>query len=199
MQVGMNEVYLFCFAVGLFFAVVSGVLSGVFGGHGGAHAPGGHDIDVNSPAHVDAAGHVDSGDVHFSPLSPVTICMFVTAFGGVGLIGLHVLGLPLVAHLSLATVSGVVVAAATVFLFGAIFRVTQGSSVPTQGEMIGIDAEVTVPIPRDGIGEVAYVLRGSRLTGPARGMTGEPYSARQTVTVRKIVGGTILVAPAIAR
>lgn len=189
MQLGMDQVYLFCFALGLIFAVISGILGGVFGG-GDAHVPaGGHDIDVGSPTHV------DSGNVHFSPLSPVTICMFITAFGGAGLLGKQVLELPFAGHLALATFAGIAVAVATFFLFAALFRATQGSSVVTQADTIGIDAEVTVAIPRDGLGEIAYVLRGSRYTAPARGVTGEPFPARQTVTVRKIVGGTLLVAP----
>src|SRR4030095_4295393 len=196
MQIGMDQVYLFCFALGLIFAVVSGILSGLFGGHGGhAAVPGGHDIDVNSPTHIDVAGHADSGAVHFSPLSPVTICMFITAFGGVGLIGKQLLQLDLPAHLALAGLSGFVVAGATFFLFNALFKVTQGSSVPGQLEVLGIDAEVTTAIPRDGIGEIAYVLRGSRYTAPARGLTGEPHAARQVVVVRKVVGGTFLVEP----
>lgn len=195
----MDQVYLLCFAVGLIFAILSGVLSGVFGGHHGdigGHVGGdvGHDVDANVEHQMDSGDVGDSGTIHFSPLSPVTICMFITAFGGVGLLGKRLLGLGTVEHLGLASVSGLVVAAATVYLFNAFFDVTQSSSEPRHGEVLGVEAEVTVAIPEHGVGQIAYVLRGSRFTAPARGVDGERFTAHESVIVRRVIGGTFLVA-----
>jgi hypothetical protein len=188
MEFGMDQIYLLCFAVGLLFAIVSGVVSGVFGHHAG------HGADVEHQ--IDAGDVGDTGTIHFSPLSPVTICMFITAFGGVGLIAKRLLGLGTLEHVGLASVSGFVVAAMTVYLFNALFDVTQGSSEPRHAEVLGLEAEVTVSIPDRGIGQIAYVLRGSRFTAPARGVDGEPFAAHAAVVVRRIVGGTYLVASA---
>ncbi len=198
MAITMDQVYLFCFALGLIFAIVSGLLSGVFGGHhgdvGGHGIDGAHEFDTNVEHQIDAGGLTDSGTVHFSPLSPVTICMFITAFGGVGIVGKRLLKLETLEHVGLASVSGFVVAAATFYLFNTLFQMTQSSSAPRQLEIVGLEAEVTVPIPKDGIGQIAYVLRGSRYTAPAKGLNGEPYRTHEAVVVRRIVGGTLLVA-----
>src|SRR5262245_129095 len=82
----LEFIYLVCFFLGLGFAVLSALLSGVFSGHIGPH------MDVGG-AHVNMGGiHTDGthvgptdGTVHYQPLSPVSIALFVTTFGGVGL------------------------------------------------------------------------------------------------------------------
>src|SRR6185295_4399537 len=79
----LEFIYLVCFFLGLGFAVLSALLSGLFTGHAGAHMDGGVHGNVHG-GHL----HVDTGDgnVHYSPLSPVTIAMFISTFGGVGIL-----------------------------------------------------------------------------------------------------------------
>jgi membrane protein implicated in regulation of membrane protease activity len=174
-------VYFVCFFLGLGFAILSGLLSGVFTG--------------GAEAHVDAGGvhgHADGG-MHFPILSPVTLAMFVATFGGSGLIFRNVLDLPPFAHIPLAAVAAVGVALAVAWLFYKITSATQSSSLADAEEAIGIEAEVTVPIPHEGLGEIAYTLRGSRLTNPARTADGKELPAHTVVKILKQVGNTYVV------
>ena len=64
----LEGLYLICFFLGLGFAIISSLLSGVFSG----------DAEKSADAEVDTGG-VDEG-FHFSPLSPVTLAMFIASF-----------------------------------------------------------------------------------------------------------------------
>jgi membrane protein implicated in regulation of membrane protease activity len=186
----LEFIYLVCFFLGLGFAVLSALLAGVFGGHAGPHVDmGGAHVDLGS-GHGHA-GPMD-GSVHFSPLSPVSLALFVTVFGGIGLL-LKRSGMATIIQLPVAAVSGMLVGGFVSYLFYKIMQMTQGSSQPRAGEEIGIEAEVTVPIPNDGLGEVAYVLRGTRFTNPARTVDGKELPAHVVVKIVKQAGNTYLV------
>lgn len=186
----LEFIYLVCFFLGLGFAVLSALMSGVFGGHAGPH------VDMGG-AHVDLgtghghAGPMD-GSVHFSPLSPVSIALFVTTFGGVGLL-MKKFGNPVVAQIPVAAAAGIVVGGLVSYGFYKIMQMTQASSHPRAGEEIGLEAEVIVPIPHDGLGEIAYIVRGTRFTNSARTVDGKELPANAVVKIVKQVGNTYLV------
>jgi membrane protein implicated in regulation of membrane protease activity len=188
-------VYLVCFFLGLGFAIISGLLSGVFSGGAEAHVDLGAGGDVGGGAgHGDAAhgGSMD-GTVHFSPMSPVVLAMFIATFGGAGIIFKKVLALPLAAHIPLALVSALGVAAAVFTIFYKVFAITQSSSEARSAEVIGMEAEVTVSIPNGGLGEIAYTIAGSRYTNPARTGDGKELPAHAMVKIVKLVGNTYVV------
>jgi hypothetical protein len=189
----LEFIYLVCFFLGLGFAVLSGLLAGVFGGHAGPH------VDAGG-AHVDLGGsHGDGthapaaeGSLHFQPLSPVSIALFVTTFGGIGLL-LKKLGYPPLVQLPVGMLSGLIVGGAVAYGFYRIMQSTQASSHVRAGEEIGLQAEVTVPIPNGGLGEIAYVVRGSRLTNPARSIDGKELPARVIVKIVEQSGNVYIV------
>lgn len=181
-------VYLICFFVGFGFAVVSGLLSGVFSGGAEAHVDAGG-ADVGG---ADAAGPTD-GAVHFSPLSPVTLSTFIATFGGAGVIFKKVLGWPLPLHLPLSIAAAFGVATLVFLLFYKLFSITQASSTARAGEMVGLEAEVTVPIPNHGLGEISYTVAGLRQTSPARTADGKELPARITVKIVEQAGNTFVV------
>ncbi|MBI2932551.1 MAG: hypothetical protein HYY16_12950 [Planctomycetes bacterium] len=183
-------VYLVSFFLGLGFAIMSGLLSGVFSGH--AEVAG--DVDV-SGGNIDAGGHaIGHGEsVPLSPVSPVTIAMFVATFGGTGIILKKYFLLPAFAHIPIAAVSGFVVAALVFLLFYKIMSVTVASSAPRSDEAVGLEAEIITGIPAQGVGEIAYVLRESRFTAPAKTADGKELPARALVKIVKVVGGTFIV------
>jgi membrane protein implicated in regulation of membrane protease activity len=190
---GIEAVYIFCFVVGAVYAIIAGVGAGVFGGH--THDGGlvghdlGHDIDHGSdPGYATA-----QGEVHLSPVSPVTITMFVTAFGGVGLIATRTLALPILLSLPMALASGCVLAGVVFYTFSKLFQATESSSEARVSELIGLEAEVITPIPSQGLGEIAYVARGSRFTAPARSEDGKPHPAHSTVLIERVVGSVFCV------
>jgi membrane protein implicated in regulation of membrane protease activity len=179
-------VYYVCFFLGFGFAVVSGLLSGLFSGGAEAH------VDAGGAHGHAGSGHHD-GTVHFSPLSPVVLSMFIASFGGAGLIFKKVLAWPTVAHMPVAAVSGVVVAGVVFLLFYKIFEVAQSSSEAHADDAVGMEAEVTVPIPHQGLGEIAYTLSETRLTNPARTADGKELPAHTKVKIVDLVGGTYIV------
>jgi len=56
-----------------------------------------------------------------------------------------------------------------------------------------MEAEVTVSIPNNGLGEIAYALRGARLTSSAQTADNKELPARTTVKIVKQVGNTYIV------
>jgi membrane protein implicated in regulation of membrane protease activity len=198
--------YWVCFLVGLGYAIVAAVLSGLFGfGHGaeGGVEVGGHDVGAGGFDHDfsadGAAGHGEgfatgeSGtEVALSPWSPMTMAVFITCFGGVGVI-LTNLHWPIWLSLPPAVGSGVIVAGLVFLFLVKVFMAVQGSSEPTVATLVGGEAEVITSIPAEGLGEIAYVARGSRFTAPARSETGAPIARHSVVRIVKIVGATFQV------
>jgi len=189
----LEFIYYVCFFLGLGFTVLSALLAGVFGGHLGPH------VDLGD-AHVDLGGiHTDGahvgptdGAVHYSPLSPVSIALFITTFGGIGLL-MKKMGQPPVLQIPAAAFSGMVVGGLVAYGFFKVMQSTQASSHARAGEEIGQVAEVTIAIPNGGMGEIAYVVRGSRFNNPAKSVDGKELPAGAAVKIVRYSGNTILV------
>src|SRR5262245_39685510 len=118
-------IYLVSFFLGLGFAIISGLLSGVFSGAGEAAG----NIDIHA-GHVDVGGHATPhGDsVHLSPISPITIAMFIASFGGSGIIMKKYFELPAIAHVPGAGVAALVIAGAVFYFFTKVMGVSEVSS-----------------------------------------------------------------------
>jgi len=190
----MEFIYLVSFFLGLGFAVLSALLSGLFTGHLDAHVDAGglH----GGPMHSDGGGlHTSAtdGPVHYSPLSPVTIAMFISTFGGTGILLKRFANPMIWFHLPLAALSAFVVAGIVSYIFYKILATTQSTSQGRAEEAVGLEAEVTVSIPNGGLGEIAYTVRGTRLTNHAQSVDGKELPAHLTVKIVKQVGTTYIV------
>jgi len=182
-------VYGFCLAVGLLFTVISAFFGHIFGG---------------ADAHMDvgAGGHVEAGlDTHGMPgisfFSPTVLASFVTAFGAFGLVFTHIKPTSSVwASAPLAIASGALVAWLTFLFFNWMFGKTQSSSESQVATLEGQIASIITPIPKNGVGEIAYVQGGSRYTAPARTEDGAAVGAGKSVRIRKVVGTQFYVEPA---
>ena len=179
----IDVIYLVCFFVGLSFAVLSALMSGVFSGGAEAHVGGaGHDV------------HVTVGDsVHFPLLSPVTLSMFVSTFGGSGYIYNHWLELSTPVHVTMASITACGIALAVAWLLYKVFQLTQGSSESHIADLIGIEAEVITAIPPEGLGEIAYSSKQARYNAPARTVDGKSLGPHTPVKIVRILGGTYFV------
>jgi membrane protein implicated in regulation of membrane protease activity len=187
----LETVYIVCFVLGLAYAVFSTIMGGDHAGHIGGGFDASHDVS----GHVDAAGDQNSGTIHFSPMSPVVIAMFVTAFGATGMICLKYFKLSALASLPIAAGVGFFVAALTFYFFVMLFRKTQGSSESQISQMVGKEAEVITSIPAEGFGEIAYISKGSRYTAPARAILNREIKTHTVVRIDKIVGNSFFVKP----
>lgn len=182
---GFEFAYLVCFFLGLGFAILSGLLAGVFGGGAEAH------IDAGG-GHVDM-GHGVEGHVHFPILSPVTIAMAVLTFGGSGMVFKKFLQWPTGLHVAAAALSAVAVALVVAWLLYKLFSATQASSHVSAEEAVGLEAEVTVAIPHQGLGEIAYTLGGTRMTNPARTVDGKELPPQAVVKIVRETAGIYFV------
>ncbi|HEX9743942.1 MAG TPA: hypothetical protein VGB30_00810 [bacterium] len=193
------SIYWILFLVGLGFAVVSALLSGVSEAFGGGHdIDFSHDVDVGGGVDHDV-GFGDSsadsfhghGEIALNPVSPLTIASFIGGFGGGGLIGYY-MHLPTVGTVLIALPVGFLVAFSLYYLMYKINQ-TNISSESRFSEVVGVSGEIITPIVEDGTGEIAYVSRGSRYASPARSIDGRSIKKGRSVKVWRIVGSTCLV------
>jgi membrane protein implicated in regulation of membrane protease activity len=198
--------YWICFAIGSGYAAVTAILGGFFGmahhvgdlGIGVGHADMGHDYGGGHDAtggHGDAFAVGSDMEPVISPLSPAAISVFLATFGGVGVILTSMFHLSLFATLPASTAAGALVTGGVLVLFYHFFTKVQASSETRMAEVIGLSAEVTVPIPGHGVGEIAYICRGARLVSPARSEDGSELPRHAAVQIVRQVGSTLYVAP----
>jgi len=179
------SIYLFCLVVGLAFTLLSVALGHFFGGHSD-HVGG-------SGGHAEAGA--DSSDMPgISIFSPTIIAAFITAFGGFGIIFTEIAATskPIISA-PLSIVSATVIAGIMYKLLGVLFSHTQGSSESHVAALAGTDANIITPIPENGVGEIAYVVRGTRYTAPAREESGAAIANGKSVKIKRVVGNQFYV------
>ncbi len=175
-------IYLFCLVFGLSYAIISALLGGHGGETGGVEATG-HDM-----------GHeLSDGEVSFSPFSPIVISSFIAAFGAGGLISYYAFRISGFLNVFAALCCGIVVGTCVFYIFYHIFKVTQSTSEAHVADMKGVIGEVITPIASNGLGEVAYIMRGSRYTAPAQSTDGKAISRNKAVQIKQVVGSTLIV------
>jgi len=147
--------------------------------------------------HGDLAGHDADfhGDVHGGPgvsiFSTRILSVFVTAFGGFGAIGIH-----LGHSTEVSTVMGVVgglVFGTLIYLFASFLYSQQASSEVRVSDLAGVVAQVSVAIPKGGLGQVRCTLGESVVEKIARSQDGEPIPANSLVKIEAVVGETVVV------
>ncbi|MGC9335966.1 MAG: NfeD family protein [Anaerolineae bacterium] len=201
----LNCVYFALFFVGLgyaIFVVITGGLADVdmpdvdidipqIGLPGDVDIPG---ADIQIGAGQGPAG-IDAPDVTVSPLSPITIATFVTTFGGVGVLTTQVFEVD--PRLSLLwAVGSALLTAGIMYLVSSQFLVrSQASSELRQGELIGMEGEVTVPIGEGSLGQVTYLTKSGRMSSMARSVDGKPISRGQSVIIVRTIGAQVFVRP----
>ena len=157
---------------------------------------GGHHLP-EVPIHLDLhhAPSFDHGDVDVPSLSPITIASFITAFGSFGLLAVYLFNVSDRFSLLWAGGGGLVVAIIAHFAFGYFLIAPQGSSEVTARDILGLTAEVITPIPADGVGQVAFVAQGRRVTFSARSAGGTPVPKNTLVSIESFTGSVAVVHP----
>lgn len=173
-------VFLGIAALGFFFLLFS-LLAGDLFGHGDL---GGHDIASHGEIH---------GGVSF--FSSRVLSVFVTAFGGFGAIGIN-LGY----SIGLSTLLGLAGGAffgGIIYLFASFLFRQQASSDVRTSDLVGGTAQVTVAIPKGGVGQVRMTLGESVVDKIARAQDGGEIPAGALVKVEALAGEAILVRAAL--
>ncbi len=204
----LNCVYFALFFIGLGYAIFIAIT----GGLSDIDLPN-VDVDVpqiDLPGDVDipgadihiggadiAAGGIDAPDVTISPLSPITIATFVTVFGGTGVITIQLFNVSPGMSLVISVLSGLI-SGGGMYLFYSQFLIrSQGSSELLHGELIGLEAEVTVPIGENATGQVSYLTKSGRMSSMARSLDGRPIPRGRSVEIVRTIGPQVLVRPLI--
>ena len=141
----------------------------------------------------DFLGHHDI-DAHGggpSIISSRVISVFVTAFGCFGAIGIE-LGWGVGASTALG-LSGGVVFSALIYIFLRFLYSQQSTSQVTVSSLLGKTAQVSVAIPKGGVGQIRCRVGDSVVEKIAQAQDGSEISANSLVKVEAIVGETILV------
>lgn len=141
---------------------------------------GGHDADMHGDLH---------GGISF--LSSRVLSVFVTAFGGFGAIGIHLgYGIGVSTGVGLA---GGLLFGGLIYLFASFLYSQQASTDIRVDELVGKTGQVSVAIPRGGLGQVQCTLGQTVVEKIARSKDGGEIAANTLVTIEAIVGDTILV------
>ena len=173
-------IYAICLVVGVVFTLLSVVAGHFFGGHG--------DHVAGSGGHAEAGA--DSSDMPgISIFSPTVMASFITAFGGFGLIFTQFSATSrTIVSAPLSLLCAFLVATALYKFLSMIFSHTQSSSESHIARLAGTEASVVSPIPENGVGEIAYVVSGTRYTAPARVENGTAVANGKLVKITRVVG-----------
>lgn len=168
-------VFLSIAGIGFLFLLISLIFGEVFEHFGGdLH----HDFD-----------HGDSGGPSF--FSPRVLSVFITAFGGVGAIGVRY-GMSTGA----ASVAGLASGAALgslIYLFARFLYGQQASTDMATRDLVGHTGRVVVAIPAGGVGQIRLQIGESLVDKIARSHDGEPIPENAVARVEEILGETLVV------
>lgn len=199
----LHCIYFSLLGVGIIYAVIILIAGGLHEVHLPHLDIGVGDVDLGGhhlpeiPVHLDLdqAPSFDHGDVSVPSLSPVTIASFVTAFGAFGLLAVYLFNVSDKFSLLWAGGGGLVVAIIAHFAFGYFLIAPQGSSEVRARDIIGLTAEVITPIPADGVGQIAFVAQGRRVTSSARSASGVAVPTGTLVSIQSFTGSAAVVRP----
>ena len=121
------------------------------------------------------------------------ISVFVTAFGGVGAIGIQ-MGLTIVLS-SLLGLAGGIVLGGIVSLFGRFLYSQQATSSVNTSQLIGRPAQVIVSITPGSLGQVSCRIGEERVEKLARARDDREIKAGATVRVEEVAGDSLIVSP----
>ncbi len=169
-------VFIGCLAFGAFYTVISLVLGGQSFDHSMDHGGG------------IAADHVGDSADGPSPFNPLVIASATTAFGAVGLTAMKGFGMSGLMSTIVALAFAGIIGAGIFFGIVKFIYGSQSNSVFSLSDLIDTEAEIMTPIPRNGLGEIAYVSNGIRYTLSARSLEGDSVHRGAMVVIREITG-----------
>lgn len=180
----IHIVYAAALLIGLVYAIFLLFFQGIGDALGDLDFAPGVDVDMGDIDLIDADGASEATGV-----SMLAVASFISSFGAFGLISATLFGAGTVISLIVALAGGVLIGIAAQGFFLYILSPTISSEV-RQARLIGQVAEITTPIPINGVGQIAFVAQGSRVTYSARATDEQSAFERGTpVRIERIVGG----------
>jgi membrane protein implicated in regulation of membrane protease activity len=141
--------------------------------------------------HGDFSHEADGHGGGPSLLSSRILSVFVTAFGSFGAIGIH-LGYGVGVSTAMGFGGGVLFAGA-IYIFASFLYSQQATSHVRTGDLVGHSAQVSVAIPKGGMGQVRCTLGDTVVEKVARAANNEEIPVNTLVRINVIVGEVVLV------
>jgi membrane protein implicated in regulation of membrane protease activity len=157
---------------GFVFLIASSVLGDIF-----EHGDFSHDAD----------GHGTGPSI----LSSRILSVFVTAFGSFGAIGIHN-GYGVGVSTAMGFGGGVVFAG-VIYVFASFLYSQQATSHVRTSDLVGNKAQVSVAIPKGGMGQVRCTLGDTVVEKVARAANNEEIPVNTLVKINAIVGEVVMV------
>lgn len=186
----MLKVFQVCFATGVIFTVLSFIMGRISdfihmgadtGLDGGLDAGAEADMDMD----MDMAAPGEGPELPVSPLKPIVITVFVTVFGGVGMICMGS-GFSQADAAAVAAITGAAAAFLLYrFIVVPIYR-AQNTSAISRKKLAGALAKVTLAIRDGGFGKISYTAGGNIYSAPARSIDGEDIESGLPVVIINI-------------
>ncbi|MDM7920819.1 MAG: hypothetical protein QUS14_00850 [Pyrinomonadaceae bacterium] len=129
----------------------------------------------------------------FGLLDSRVISVFITAFGGFGVIGVQ-LGYGAFVSSMIGLLGGVIFAG-VVSAFGRFLIGQQASSSVTDNDLIAKTAQVTVSIKPGEVGQITARIGDERVERIARSANGEEIKPGTIVKISSIAGDSVIVSP----
>lgn len=146
--------------------------------------------DIFDALGFDFGADLDSGH-DFGVFDSRVICMFLTAFGGFGVIGVS-LGYGAVGS-SIFGLLGGVIFGAIAFYFGKFLYSQQSTSSVAMEDLIGRTAQVVVNIKPNQLGQISCRIGEEKVEKLARSIGEEEIKAGQTVRIDSIGSDSVTV------
>ncbi len=145
---------------------------------------------------VDSDGGHHGGDHGLLGLLNVSsVLAFLTWFGGVGYLIRNGLEWPWYASLPLGVAGGVLAGWVVFWFVRKVLRSPDDTLDPRDFERVGVLARVTSSIRAEGVGEIVWEQRGTRMVTSARSETDEPIGRGAEVVILRVERGMAIVAP----
>ena len=141
--------------------------------------------------HGDFSHDADGHGTGPSLLSSRILSVFVTAFGSFGAIGIHV-GYGVGVSTAMGFGGGVLFAG-VIYVFASFLYSQQASSHVRTSDLVGSLAQVSVPIPQGGVGQVRCTLGDTVVEKVARAVNNQEIPVNTLVKIHSIVGEVVLV------
>jgi membrane protein implicated in regulation of membrane protease activity len=130
-----------------------------------------------------------------SPFKPIFIALFLTAFGGLGLIFYSLTGPWLAAVIG--AVGGFLLTYVILRYILMPLKRWQNTTTHEKQSMIGKTAKVTESILQGGFGKITYIVNDKFVSGPAKSESGEPIERNSEVEIVYIEKNNYYVRPKI--
>jgi membrane protein implicated in regulation of membrane protease activity len=196
-----SDFYLTCFAVGFLLSAISFIAGGMrwqlhlpHFPHAGGHVLGGHTMAGHAPVghaptaadgSAAAGAHAGHHPVAVSPFNFITLTAFLAWFGGTGYLITRFSSIWFALGLMIAMAAGLF-GAAIVFLFLTRVLISHEENMDSADyEMVGVLGRISMPIRKNGTGEIIYSQAGTRRTCGARSENGAAVAKGAEIVVTR--------------